>query len=50
MNKCKCGGDIVESKYFSEGSSLSCMRCSLCNDTLFTPEQIKIIKFKKNLF
>ena len=40
-NKCKCGGNIVESKHFSEGFLVSCLKCEKCDEVLFTPEQTK---------
>jgi len=40
---CKCGGSIKLDRCLAEGFLVECMRCDKCGETLFTPEQIKLL-------
>ena len=40
-NTCRCGGIIKQDVCLTDGFVVECLKCSKCNETLFTPEQTK---------
>lgn len=40
-NTCKCGGIIQPDLCLTEGFVVDCLKCTNCNEVLFTPEQTK---------
>lgn len=40
---CKCGGSIRLDKCLVEDFLVNCMKCDKCGETLFTPEQMKVL-------
>ena len=44
---CKCGGNIVEEKCFTDGFLVEGMKCNKCGELFFTPDQVKaLVKLK----
>jgi hypothetical protein len=38
---CRCGGEIIGDKCFTDGFLVNCIKCQKCGEIFYTPNQMK---------